>query len=148
MDRPDAADPDGGDDFADFAAHLAGDGQRESSEQLIGAVYRELRSLARSQLARERDDHTLAPTALVHEAWLRLSGQARVQWESRDHFLAIAAMAMRRVLVDHARARRAERRGGGAALEPLATGISDSLRREGVTVSTHIDLLTLNEGLV
>jgi RNA polymerase sigma-70 factor, ECF subfamily len=68
------------------------------------AVYAELRGLARGYLRRERPDHSLAPTALVHEAYLKLVDQRRVQWHNRAHFFAIAAHAMRRLLVDHARA--------------------------------------------
>ncbi|MCA8966700.1 MAG: hypothetical protein KDC48_17600, partial [Planctomycetes bacterium] len=119
----------------------------DTGSALVDLAYRELRDLAGAFLSRERANHTLAPTALVHEAWLRLAGQDRVSWESREHFLAIAAIAMRRVLIDHARARRAGRRGGGEAIEPLATEIAASLRKEGVSVHTRIDLLTLDEGL-
>ena len=81
-------------------------------DQLFGLVYDELRRRARSHLARERPDHTLQPTALVHEAYLRLIDQNRVQWQSRVHFFAIASRMMRRILVDHARRRAAKRRGG------------------------------------
>ncbi len=77
------------------------------------AVQRELRDLAAHHLARERRDHTLQPTALVNEAYLKLVEQRSRNWESKKHFLAIASLAMRRVLLEHARARRAERRGGG-----------------------------------
>ncbi len=75
-------------------------------------VYDELRRLARSFLARERDAHTLQPTALVHEAYVRLVDQTRVNWQNRAHFYGIAAKLMRRILVDHARARNASKRGG------------------------------------
>jgi RNA polymerase sigma factor (TIGR02999 family) len=82
-------------------------------------VYEDLRVLAAELLARERPKHTLQPTALVHEAYLRLIGQERADIRSRTHFVALAASSMRRVLVDHARARNAEKRGGGAALARL-----------------------------
>jgi RNA polymerase sigma factor (TIGR02999 family) len=78
-------------------------------------VYDRLRQLARRHLARERAGHTLQPTALVHEAYLRLAGHHRIQWQDRGHFLALAATTMRRVLVSHARGRLAEKRGGGGA---------------------------------
>jgi RNA polymerase sigma factor (TIGR02999 family) len=81
---------------------------------LMDAVYSELRRLARGYLRRERRDHSLPPTALVHEAYLKLVDQRRVRWQSRAHFFAIAAHVMRRVLVDHARAHGAAKRGAGA----------------------------------
>ncbi len=82
-------------------------------EQLLPLVYDELRRLARSYLRRERADHTLQTTALVHEAYERLADRSRVNWRGRAHFFAAAAQAMRRVLVDHARDRGALKRGGG-----------------------------------
>jgi len=82
-------------------------------------VYDDLRAHAAQLLARERSEHTLQPTALVHEAYLRLIGQERADIRSRTHFFAVAAAGMRRVLVDHARARNAQKRGGGRALERL-----------------------------
>ena len=77
-------------------------------------VYQELRNLARRHLQRERGDHTLQPTALVHEAYLRMVDQSRVQWQNRAQFFGIAAQLMRRILVDHARAHVAAKRGGQA----------------------------------
>ena len=82
--------------------------------RLIDAVYGELRRLARGYLQRERPDHSLPPTALVHEAYLKLVDQRRVQWQNRTQFFAIAAHLMRRILVDHARAHNARKRGAGA----------------------------------
>jgi RNA polymerase sigma factor (TIGR02999 family) len=87
-------------------------GRQEVLPALIPLVYDELRRLAESYLRRERGDHTLQATALVHEAYLRLVDQNRVKWQNRAHFFGIAAQAMRRVLVDHARAHRASKRGG------------------------------------
>src|SRR5689334_5601316 len=87
-------------------------GDRAALEQLTPLVYDELRRLARSYLRRERSDHTLNGTALVHEAYLRLVDQRNVEWHSRSHFFALAAESIRRILVDHARARIAEKRGG------------------------------------
>lgn len=81
-------------------------------------VYAELRRIAAAKLARESPGHTLDATALVHEAWLKLAG-ASVEWRDRTHFLRTAATAMRRVLVDHARAKAADKRGGGADRVPL-----------------------------
>jgi RNA polymerase sigma factor (TIGR02999 family) len=91
-------------------AWSAGDAQ--ASDSLVRIVYEELRRQARLTLRREGQGHTLQPTALVHEAWLRLGGQHNAQWESRTQFFALAARMMRRVLVDHARTRRALKRGG------------------------------------
>ena len=83
------------------------------------AVYSDLRRLARGYLRRERSGHSLPPTALVHEAYLKLVDQRRVRWQNRAHFFAIAAHLMRRILVDHARAHDAAKRGGGTTI-PLA----------------------------
>jgi RNA polymerase sigma factor (TIGR02999 family) len=85
-----------------------------SVDRLFSTLYPELRRLAAAQLARERPGHTLQPTALANEAYLRLIDQTRVAWRGRTHFFAIAARAMRRILVDHARARLRNKRGGRA----------------------------------
>lgn len=89
------------------------DGDVEAPERLMPLVLQELRRLARSYLQRERPGHTLQPTALVHEAYLRLVDQSRVDWQNRTHFYGVAAQMMRRILVDYARAHIAEKRGGG-----------------------------------
>jgi RNA polymerase sigma factor (TIGR02999 family) len=86
-------------------------GEADASADLLDAVYGELRRLARGYLRRERGDHSLPPTALVHEAYLRLVDQRQVRWQNRAHFFAIAAHLMRRILVDHARAHGAAKRG-------------------------------------
>jgi len=104
-------------------------------------VYDELRRRARSYLRRERDGHTLQTTALVHEAYLKLADQKDVSWESRNHFFAIAATFMRRILVDHARHKSREKRGGKAA---------DLSLDEAMTVAVggvDLDLLALDEAL-
>jgi RNA polymerase sigma factor (TIGR02999 family) len=89
------------------------DGRAEALDALMPLVYDELRRLARAYLGRERAGHTLQPTALVNEAYLRLVDQRSVRWQNRAHFFGIAAQLMRRLLVDHARAANAEKRGGG-----------------------------------
>ncbi|HWJ56499.1 MAG TPA: ECF-type sigma factor [Vicinamibacterales bacterium] len=94
-------------------------GDAAALEELVPLVYAELRRMADRQLRRERSDHTLQPTAVVHEAFLRLVDQRRVSWQNRAHFFAVAARLMRRVLVDHARAHQAEKRGGLARRIPL-----------------------------
>lgn len=86
----------------------------ERSERLLALVYEQLREMARRQFARERPDHTLQATALVHEAYLRLVGEQPVGWDSRRHFFFAAARAMRQILIEHARARGRAKRGGGA----------------------------------
>jgi RNA polymerase sigma factor (TIGR02999 family) len=88
-------------------------GDAEAYDRLLNAVYAESRALARGYLRRERPDHSLAPTALVHEAYLRLVDQRAVQWRNRAHFFAIAAHVMRRLLVDHGRAHGVSKRGAG-----------------------------------
>ena len=126
-------------------AWSAGDAQ--ASDSLVRIVYEELRRQARLTLRREGEGHTLQPTALVHEAWLRLGGQHHAQWESRTQFFAVAAQLMRRILVDHARARRRTKRGGGVA--PLTLGDVDA---DGIAAGDEgsvagIDALDLDDAL-
>jgi RNA polymerase sigma factor (TIGR02999 family) len=90
----------------------ASGGDQSAMERLVSAVYPELRAIAASYLRRERPGHTLQPTALVNEAYMRLVDQRRVTWQNRAHFFSIAASLMRRILVDHARAKRADKRAG------------------------------------
>jgi RNA polymerase sigma factor (TIGR02999 family) len=95
------------------------DGNKDVVGQILPHIYDELRRLAGSYLRRERSDHTLQPTALVHEAYMKLIDQNRVKWQNRAHFFGIAAQVMRRILMDHARKHTAEKRGGDAELLPL-----------------------------
>src|SRR5262245_5690288 len=95
------------------------DGDPEALEGLMQVVYKELRRLANHYLRSERPNHTLQPTALVHEAYLRLTGQNQVRWQNRAHFFGVAAQMMRRVLVDHARANCRKKRGGPAQKLPF-----------------------------
>lgn len=88
-------------------------GDANALERLLPVVYQEMRRLAASYLRNERSGHTLQPTALAHEAYLRLVGQQQAGWQGRHHFLGVAARAMRSILVDHARRRKAQKRGGG-----------------------------------
>ena len=88
-------------------------------DDLFTLVYAELRRIAARQLRTERAGHTLCTTALVNEAWMELAKLNRIQWQSRSHFLALAAQAMRRVLIDYAIARRTLKRGGGRAIESI-----------------------------
>ena len=116
------------------------DGRRDALDQLIPRIYSELRKLALSYLRRERADHSLQPTALVHEAFLKLVDQHAVQWQNRAHFFGIAAQAMRRILVDHARAHAAEKRGSGE--RPVA--IDDNLPGGA---GVDINVIALDEAL-
>jgi RNA polymerase sigma factor (TIGR02999 family) len=97
-------------------------GDPDALERLMPVVYQELRRLAAGYLKGERAGHTLQPTALAHEAYLRLVGR-HVRWQGRRHFLGVAARAMRRILVDHARRRKAQKRGGGRDLVTLDTAM-------------------------
>jgi RNA polymerase sigma factor (TIGR02999 family) len=99
------------------------DGEKGALERLIPLMEGELRRLARMYMAHERRGHTLQPTALVNEAFLRLTGAQRVRWQDRAHFLGISARLMRRVLVDHARSRGYRKRGGGTQLVTLNEGL-------------------------
>ncbi|HET6603233.1 MAG TPA: ECF-type sigma factor [Xanthomonadaceae bacterium] len=115
-------------------------GEAGASDALFPAVYQELRRLARSCLVGERETHTLSPTALVHEAYLRLVGAPLPAMSDRRHFLAIAAIAMRRILVEHARGLAREKRGGGATRITL----SDAVGQVG---GTPLELLDLDAAL-
>jgi RNA polymerase sigma factor (TIGR02999 family) len=114
-----------------------------SVDQLFATVYGELRKLAASHLARERPGHTLQATALANEVYLKLVDQTRVAWRGRTHFFAVAASAMRRVLVDHARSRLRSKRGGG--LERV-TFVEDAISGFGGECSLE-DVLALDEAL-
>ncbi|MGH9203284.1 MAG: sigma-70 family RNA polymerase sigma factor [Vicinamibacterales bacterium] len=118
-----------------------GDGQRETLDQLVPLVYDDLRRLAGGYMQRETPGHPLQPTALVHEAYVRLIDQRRVQWRNRAHFFGVAASMMRRILVDHARARRAEKRGGAAERVTLEGDDVAAPEQNG------IDVLALHESL-
>jgi len=100
-------------------------GDKQAEARLLPLIYPELRRLARRQMRRERCDHTLQPTALVHEAYLRLTLQHDRTWRCRAHFLAIAAHLMRQVLIDYARARLREKRGGGEVTTWLDDQLAD-----------------------
>src|SRR5881227_4000117 len=116
------------------------DGREAALDRLLPEIYAELRKLASSYLRRERPDHTLQATALVHEAFLKLVDQRAVRWQNRAHFFGIAAQAMRRILVDHARAHAAAKRGDGIRNVPL----DDAMMVGGMI---DIDLLALDDAL-
>lgn len=114
-------------------------GDESALARLLPLVYDELHTLASKHLRGERPDHTLQPTALIHEAYLRLVG-ADVQWEGRVHFFAVAAQTMRRILVDHARARGRAKRGGGA--QPIT--LDEAL---AVSPEPTVDVVAIDEAL-
>jgi RNA polymerase sigma factor (TIGR02999 family) len=115
-------------------------GQEQALNRLLPQIHQELRKLAASYLRKERRDHTLQPTALVNEAFLKLIDQRAVKWQNRAHFFGIAAQAMRRILVDHARAHGASKRGDGARKVPL-----DDAVKIGGTIDVNV--LALDEAL-
>jgi len=111
-------------------------------EEMFLLVYKELHQLAARKLRSERDGHTLSTTALVHEAWLELNKLNRIQWQNRSHFLAVAAQAMRRILIDYAVARRRHKRGGGQAV--LSLDDADAL---AIAHERGDELVALDEAL-
>ncbi len=117
------------------------DGDRAASDELLPLLYEELRRVAAARMRQEAIDHTLQPTALVHEAYLRLMRQPDSGWENRKHFFVAAAEAMRRILIEHARARNAAKRGGGAKRVPL-----DDLELHGTMDPAEV--LAIHDALV
>jgi RNA polymerase sigma factor (TIGR02999 family) len=115
-------------------------GDRSAPARLMPLVYDELRHLADHYLRRERADHTLQPTALVHEAYLKLIDQTRVDWQNRAHFFGVAAQLMRRILVDHARRHQASKRGGFRQKLTLDEAVDYSRSRD-------VDLVKLDDAL-
>jgi RNA polymerase sigma factor (TIGR02999 family) len=115
-------------------------GQERALDRLVPHIHQELRKLAAGYLKRERPDHTLQPTALVNEAFLKLIDQRAVKWQNRAHFFGIAAQAMRRILVDHARTHAAGKRGGGLRRVPLDD-------EHLIAGTVDVDLLALDEAL-
>jgi RNA polymerase sigma-70 factor, ECF subfamily len=124
------------------------DGDERAFAQLSALMYEELRQLAQRHLRRERSNHTMQKTALVNEAFMRLVGQQSVDWQSRAHFIGLASKLMRRVLVDYARARLADKRGGGAgvlSLDEMAAPEADEAPDTTPTALQHLDAHTQEE---
>ena len=117
-----------------------GQGDREALEQLMPLVFEELRRVAAGYFDSESPGHTLQPTALVNEVFLRLVDRRKVSWENRAHFFGFAAQLMRRILVDHARGRKASKRGGGLAVAPLDEALAVAQKRD-------VDLIALDDAL-
>jgi RNA polymerase sigma-70 factor (ECF subfamily) len=118
-----------------------GQGDQAALDKLMPLVYSELRRLASNYLRRERAAHTLQPTALVNEAYLKLVGQKNAKWQNRAQFFGISAQLMRRILVDHARRHQAEKRGGSEQERLSITSV------EEIANQPKVDLLALNEAL-
>jgi RNA polymerase sigma factor (TIGR02999 family) len=116
------------------------EGDSSAFNELVPLVYGDLKQLARHYLAQEREGHTLQSTALVNEAYLRLVGQNRTEWNGRAHFFGAAAQVMRRILVDHARRRKSAKRGLGVELESLDPELP-------VILDVNLDVLELDEAL-
>jgi RNA polymerase sigma factor (TIGR02999 family) len=115
-------------------------GDKEAEARLLAVLYDELRRLAAAYLRRERPDHTLQPTALVHEAYLRLVEQREQNWQNRAHFVGVSAHVMRQILVDHARKRDSDKRGGKVQFVPLDEALVAGMQRPQ-------DIVALDEAL-
>ena len=120
-------------------------GNRATVDDLLPLVYRELKEMAANYLRQERSDHTLQPTALVHEAYLKLIDQTRVSWQNRAHFFGVSAQAMRRILVDYARAHNAEKRFGGLEKLRLDENIDKAVEIGSEFIALDDALKTLAE---
>lgn len=123
------------------------EGDASALDRLLPVIYGELRRIASSQLRRERPDHTLAPTALVHELYMRLVDQRRATWQHRAQFFGVAAQLMRRILVDHARERHADKRGGSATRVSLEAALEKSELPAGTQDRAIIDVLAIDGAL-
>ena len=123
------------------------EGDASALDRLLPVIYGELRRIASSQLRRERPDHTLAPTALVHELYLRLVDQRRATWQHRAQFFGVAAQLMRRILVDHARERQATKRGGSATRVSLEYALEESGAAGAAHGSDALEVLSVDEAL-
>ncbi len=125
-----------------------GNGDAAALNELIPVVYQELRRMAGNYLRMEKPGHTLQPTALVHEAWLRLIDQTRVDWQNRAQFFGVAAQMMRRILVDHAKTKHREKRGGDAVKLSLDDAINLSRERAAdlIALDDALDELTRIDG--
>jgi RNA polymerase sigma factor (TIGR02999 family) len=126
-------------DVTRLLAELSGDGN-DALDRVFPLVYEELQGVAHRQMRLERADHTLNTTALVHEAYVRLAGAERIEWHSRAHFFAVAARAMRRILINHAESRNARKRGG--EWQRVELGANDAVQQD-----TDITLLDLDRAL-
>lgn len=124
--------------------HAAASGDRRDLDALMAAIYQDMRRLAVAHMSGERRDHTLSPTALVHEAYVKFVDQRNTDWKNRLHFFSVAARIIRRILIDHAREKHAMKRGGGEANVTLI-----SIAEQSIAAPTRdIDLLALDEAML
>lgn len=121
--------------------HEWSNGSQEAWNELVSLVYKELHQQAHRYLRRERPNHTLQTTALVHETFLKLAKQEKVEWENRGHFFWLSSEIMRRILVDYAKNKKRQKRGGEIEFEPLVSGLNIAIDE------TDVDLLALDEAL-
>ena len=128
------------DDITGMLAAASG-GDRDAAERLVGLVYDELRRRAEALMRREAPGHTVQATMLVHDAYLKLIHQDRASWKDRNHFYAVAAQTMRRLLVDHARGRQRDKRGGGRVKLSLEDGL-------GLSIGADADVLAVDHALI
>ncbi len=124
--------------------HAAASGDRRDLDALMAAIYQDMRRLAVGHMSGERRDHTLSPTALVHEAYVKFVDQRNTDWKNRLHFFSVAARIIRRILIDHAREKHAIKRGGGAASVTLISIAEHS----AIAPARDVDLLALDEAML
>lgn len=130
-----------GDERGEFTRVLIASRGAGITPELFEAVYDNLRRLAAARMRHERAEHTLQPTALVHEAFIKLVDDTRIEWQDRAHFMGVAARAMRQVLIDHARGRDAAKRGGGDQRVTLLTSLADARGGESFDLVEFEDAL-------
>lgn len=130
--------------------HAASSGDRRDLDALMGAIYQDMRRLAMSHMSGERRDHTLSPTAVVHEAYVKFIDQRNTDWKNRLHFFSVASRIIRRILIDHAREKHAMKRGGpGAGREGNGGMTRISIQEQDIAAPARdVDLLALDEALV
>lgn len=128
--------------------HAAASGDRRDLDALMGAIYQDMRRLAMSHMEGERRDHTLSPTALVHEAYVKFIDQRNTDWKNRLHFFAVAARIIRRILIDHAREKNAQKRGGGREADDRGMTRISIHEHDLAAPARDVDLLALDEALV
>lgn len=128
--------------------HAAASGDRRDLDALMGAIYQDMRRLAMAHMKGERRDHTLSPTALVHEAYVKFIDQRNTGWKNRLHFFAVAARIIRRILIDHARERNAQKRGGSGEADERGMTRINIHEHDPAVPARDVDLLALDEALV
>ncbi len=128
--------------------HAAASGERRDLDALMGAIYQDMRRLAMSHMKGERYNHTLSPTALVHEAYVKFIDQRNTDWKNRLHFFSVASRIIRRILIDHAREKNAQKRGGRAEADERGMTRISIHEHDLAAPARDVDLLALDEALV